>query len=181
MAAKKDPRARLMSLAQVADVLDRDRNTVSRWIKDGCPVVESADRRTGRQWVLDLAEVVRWLESRAADSVAERLAGADGEMSYDEAKRREKAAHAIRAEIELAEYRKDVARVSDMLDAVAQEYTAVRASLGALGTRLASRLAEARTNAEVQAILDEAVGEALEKLTHDRSQDQQPVIDGDDR
>jgi len=64
---------RYVSLKELASFLDRDRNTVSKWLDAGLPFVEKADRDLGKAWVFDTAEVVRWLEKRAADTTAEKL------------------------------------------------------------------------------------------------------------
>lgn len=54
------------------------------------PYVEKVDRDLGKAWSFDTAEVVRWLEKRAADTAAEKLgvSGLDGKTSEEEAKRR---------------------------------------------------------------------------------------------
>lgn len=59
-AAVKD---RLVSLKELASFLERDRNTITNWLKFGLPYVEKADRDLGKAWSFDTAEVVRWLEN----------------------------------------------------------------------------------------------------------------------
>lgn len=106
MAGRDSKRGRVMSLAEVSALLDRDRNTISKWLSQGCPAVTTANKATGQAWELDLAAVVRWLEQRAAAAVAEKFGG-DGEgddsrITIDEAKRRRAIAEMQIAEIEAA-------------------------------------------------------------------------------
>lgn len=161
--------SRHVSLSELASLLDRDRNTVSKWLtKDGCPAVQRANRDIGQSWVLDVAAVVAWLEDRAAKSAAGSIDGDDvGTVSYEEAKRREKVASAVMAELELDERRREVARVIDTLDAVAREYASLRSALQSVGGMVAPRLIGLSIPSEIQNVVDEAIADALEALTHD--------------
>lgn len=159
-------RGRQMSLSQAA-ALDRDRNTVSKWLDHGWPYVEKADRDTGRQWALDVAEVVRWLERRAGESTAEKLgAGPDGAVTEGEAKRRRAVAQAIIAEAEAAEIMGTLSRTSVMLDRVAADYAEVRGRLTGIGDTAAGQV-ERKVAKRVKEIVDEAVSGALAALRTD--------------
>ena len=169
MATKKDSSsARLMSLQQVAQALDRDRNTVSKWISQGCPTVTQANADTGQAWQLDLAAVVRWLEERAAGAAAERLAPGtpEGAVTIEEAKRRKAVAEAVVAEIEAAEVLRTVVRWSTVADRVASDYAEVRARLSPLGDQISARLPR-NSGAAAKPIVDEMVRNALASLRTD--------------
>lgn len=161
---------RFLSLSELAALLNRDRNTVMKWVnKDGCPVVQKANRDIGQAWILDVAEVVAWLEDRAAKSIASKFESDDTDISYDEAKRREKVAAAVMAELELDEVRREVVRVSDVIDEVSKEYAALRSSLQTVGGMVAPRLIGLNAPAQIQSVIDEAVVDVLEALTYDRN------------
>ncbi|MEY9831096.1 hypothetical protein ABIA25_002911 [Sinorhizobium fredii] len=87
--------ARHMSLKQLATLLNRDRNTVMKYLDQGMPAVEKADRDRGAAWVLDSAEAVRWLEERAAKNVADRFGGDLKTVSKEDAERRDAVAKMI--------------------------------------------------------------------------------------
>ncbi len=59
-------------MREIATRFGRDRETVARWINDGCPVLRRADRARGVSWLLDPAAVVDWLEGRGSASAAAR-------------------------------------------------------------------------------------------------------------
>ncbi|WP_279482266.1 terminase small subunit [Aureimonas sp. SK2] len=160
-------RGRQMSLSQIAGALDRDRNTVKKWLDQGCPFVEKADRDTGREWALDVAEVVRWLERRSAEAAAEKLgAGPDGAVTEGEAKRRRAVAQAIIAEAEAAEIMGTLSRTSVMLDRVAADYAEIRGRLTGIGDTAAGQV-ERKVAKRVKEIVDEAVSGALSALRTD--------------
>jgi phage terminase Nu1 subunit (DNA packaging protein) len=160
---------RLVSLKELADFLDRDRNTISNWLKFGLPYVEKADRDLGKAWAFDTADVVRWLEKRAADAAAEKLGatGLDGKTSEDEAKRRRAVAAAIITELEAAEAVKTVVRVSHVVDRIASDYAEIRSRLMSLPDAIAGRI-DAKVAQKVREIADEQVRSTLKALRVDR-------------
>lgn len=170
---KGDPR--LVSLAGLAKLIARDRNTLMKWINEfGCPVIQKADRAAGIEWQLDVAEVVRWREDYVARLASEAVEddarpGEDGEnvTGYDEARRREKVAQATMAEISLDERLGEVILISDVTDLVTQEYAVLRAALQTLGGAVAPHVAGLTNAAEIQAVIDEAVIDALGALARD--------------
>lgn len=168
-AAKREAaKSRHVSLKEAATLLDRDRNTITKWLDQGCPYVEKADRDLGKAWVLDLGEVVRWLEKRAADAAAEKLGAAgDGAISEEEAKRRRAVAQAIIAEVEAAETLRTVVRVSAVIERVASDYNEVRSRLMAVPDAIAGRV-EQRVAERVREIADEQIRNALKALKADR-------------
>jgi len=166
-------RERLVSLKELAAILDRDRNTISKWLDAGLPFVDRADRDLGKAWSFDTAEVVRWLEKRAADTAAEKLGvlGSDGKTSEEEAKRRRAVAAAIITELEAAEAVKTVVRVSHVVDRISADYSEIRSRLMSLPDAISGRV-ETKVAQKVREIADEQVRSALKALRVDRDYQQ---------
>lgn len=164
--ASKD---RHVSLKELSTILHRDRNTISKWLEIGLPYVEKADRDLGKAWIFDTAEVVRWLEKRAADSAVEKLGvlGSDGKTSEEEAKRRRAVAAAIITELEAAEAVKTVVRVSHVVDRISADYSEIRSRLMSLPDAIAGRV-EASVAQKVREVADKQVRSALETLRVDK-------------
>ncbi len=129
LSRREAAKARQVSLKQASDLLGRDRNTIMKWLANGCPYVEKADRDRGMSWILDLGDVVKWLEERAAKNVADRLGGIESQITEDEAKRRIAVAKMIVEETEAAEATKMVAKIHDMLKLVRRDYNELRSRL----------------------------------------------------
>ncbi len=166
-------RERLVSLKELASFLDRDRNTVTKWLDHGLPFVEKGDRDLGKAWAFDTAEVVRWLEKRAADTTAEKLGmtGLDGKTSEEEAKRRRAVAAAVITELEAAEAVRTVVRVSHVVDRISQDYSEIRSRLMMLPDAIAGRV-ETKVSQKVREVADKQVRKALEALRVDKDFEQ---------
>lgn len=162
-------RDRLVSLKELAAILDRDRNTVSKWLDAGLPYVDKADRDLGKAWSFDTAEVVRWLEKRAADTAAEKLgaSGLDGKTSEEEAKRRRAVAAAVITELEAAEAVRTVVRISHVVDRISADYAEIRDGVMSLPDAIAGRV-EAKIAPKVREIADKHVRNVLKNLRVDR-------------
>lgn len=139
---KKDAaKLRLVSVKQASTLLNRDRNTIQKWLDKGCPYVTKADRDLGISWELDLADVVRWLEERAADNAAERFGeGKDGKTTEDEAKRRRAVAQAVVAELDMLERLRSLVPIADVLDTWAKDYAAIRDKLMSIPDSIAANV-----------------------------------------
>ncbi|MBY5873734.1 terminase small subunit [Rhizobium leguminosarum] len=159
-------RARYVSLKQAAALLNRDRNTVMKYLDQGMPAVEKADRDRGVSWVLDTAEIVRWLEERAAKNVSDRLNGSDGKISDEEAKRREGVARMTIKEAEAAESVKVVARISSILDLIRRDYTELRLQLMAVPDTIAGKV-DSKVAEKVRKVAEEQIKNALAALCAD--------------
>lgn len=167
-AKREAAKARHVSMKEASALLDRDRNTVKKWLDQGCPYVEKADRDLGKSWVLDLAAVVRWLEKRAADATAAKLgATADGVISEDEAKRRRAVAQAVIAEIEASEVLKAVVPVSFVIERISKDYGELRAKLMSLPDIIAGHL-DAEASVRIRKIADEQVRLAIASMKSGR-------------
>lgn len=94
--------SRVFSASVIATMLDVNRGTIARWIKDGMPTAKEPSRE-GEAYEIDNAEAVRWLQKRAmAEAVKdgpEATAGLsgyapkDGGESYEEARTRKERAN----------------------------------------------------------------------------------------
>ncbi|OCW56278.1 hypothetical protein AWJ14_19480 [Hoeflea olei] len=152
-----------MSLKQLAAFLNRDRNTVMKYLDQGMPSVEQADRDRGIAWVIDSAEAVRWLEERAARNVAEKLGGDTKSVTKDEAERRDWVARMVIREKDAAESIGMVAKIHDMLDLMRQDYVELTLRLGAIPDTIAGKV-DSKISARVRAIADEQIQSALKAL-----------------
>lgn len=156
------------SMVAAAGILGVHRNTLSKWIDQGCPVVTKADRSIGAEWEIHIPDVVEWRIRKAVDDAVSRYEGGDGDkISKDEADRRRAVAQAITAEVEADETLRSVVAVADVLEIVTKEYAAVRTHLQSVGSKVAGRAATMTSAPAIQELVDEAIIDALEALTHD--------------
>lgn len=140
-------RQRQVSLTQLEALLGKARGTVNGWITrkvNPCPVVRRTDRARGVTWLFDVADVVTWLEDRAAESAAARFAhltleGAAGE-SQEEAERLLAWTRYWLEDLRLQADRGEVVRVDAVVTAVAGEYADLRQALESLPNKLAVEL-----------------------------------------
>lgn len=163
--AKRDAaKLRLVSVKQAATLLNRDRNTIQKWLDKGCPHVTKADRDLGIAWELDLADVVRWLEDRAADAAAERFGdGKDGKTTEDEAKRRRAVAQAVVAEIDMLERLRSVVPTDYVLDLWSTDYATIRDKAMSIPDLIAANV-DPSIASHVSGIADKAIRGVLDKL-----------------
>lgn len=132
---------RLVSVKQAATLLNRDRNTVQKWLDRGCPFVTKGDRALGIAWELDLADVVKWLEERAGENAAEKFASSTGgQVSEDEAKRRKALAQAVVAELDMLERLDTIVLKSDVLDLIAAYYGEIKSKLMSIADTVGARV-----------------------------------------
>lgn len=160
--ARSEAKARHLSLQKLAAFLNRDRNTVQKYIDQGMPVIEKADRDRGISWVIDSAEAVRWLEERAATKIAEKIGDVRG-MSEDEAKAQTAVYKMISSSVAAAEDIRMVAKIQDMLDLMRQDYVELLLRLGAVPDTIAGKV-DPKISAKVRAIAEEQIQSALKAL-----------------
>lgn len=158
--------ARHMSLKQLAGILNRDRNTVMKYIGQGMPIVERADRDRGISWLIDSAEAIRWLEERAAKSVADRLGSDVKSLSKDDAERRDAVAKMIIREVDAAESAKMVAKISSMLDLIRRDYAELRLRLMSIPDTIAGKV-DPKLSTKVRDVAEEQIRAALKALIAD--------------
>lgn len=152
-----------MSLKQLAAILNRDRNTVMKYLEQGMPAVERADRDRGIAWVIDSAEAIRWLEERAAKNVAEKLGSDMKSVTKDEAERRDWVARMIIREKDAAESVGMVAKISSILDLIRRDYTELRLRLMSIPDTIAGKV-DPKISAKVRDTAATQIREALDAL-----------------
>ena len=149
------------SMNELAGLLGVTRQTVDRWLKQGCPYVEKADRDRGREWQLSLPGVVEWRERRAV----EQAVGDTSKLDIDEARRRKTAAEAALAELELSKLRSEVVSLSVVSEVIGDQLSACRARLLSLPTKIAPLVAPLTNIIECRDAIDAAVREALDEIS----------------
>lgn len=151
--------------AKLAEVFGISVDTVSAWIKRGCPVLHRG--RKGVEWKFNTADVHRWQ--------IEELTGVEGgvdperpppNMAKESARRAQYEADL--KELELRHKRGELIEMSVMLDVVRSEYATVRTRLGSLPGRLAVKVDPARA-IELQPIIADEVDDVLKELSADDS------------
>jgi phage terminase Nu1 subunit (DNA packaging protein) len=148
------------SLNETAALLGVTRQSVDRWMKAGCPYVERADPRTGKQWQLSLPDVVAWREKRAVEAAV----GDTSKLDLEEAKRRKTAAEAALAELELAKRRGDVVAIADVVAVIGDQFTACRARLLSVAHKTGPLVAPVTDTVECVTLIDQSIREALDEL-----------------
>ena len=92
---------RHVSQSSCAEIFGVHRNTVANWIKQGCPYVQKANKKQGKDWVLDTADVAQW----RADKAVQDTVGDTEAATEDELRRRKLAADTQLAELEVGKKR----------------------------------------------------------------------------
>lgn len=148
------------SLAEAAGLIGVHRNTLSKWISQGCPTEQRADRRRGKEWRIHLPDVIDWLQERAVQDAV----GDTTKLDIDEARRRKTAAEAALAELDLAKARNEYVSINVVADVVGEQMSACRSRLLTLPTKIAPMVAPVRGLIECREIIDDAVRECLDEL-----------------
>lgn len=161
--SREAAKLRLVSVKQAGTLLNRDRNTINKWLDQGCPFVTKADRALGIAWELDIADVVRWLEQRAGDAAAEKFGGEEGKTSEDEAKRRRAVAQAVVAELDMLERLRSVVPVGMVLDAWSKDYSEIRGKLMSIPDAIAGNV-DVSISSKVRKIADDHIRSVLDGL-----------------
>lgn len=148
------------SLVEASAILGVARQTLARWLAEGCPSVQRANRARGQEWQIRISDVLAWREERAV----QQAVGDTAKLDIDEARRRKTAAEAALAELELAKQRGEVVAVEVVAKAVGDQLSACRARLLSLPTKAAPLVA---VEADVQVcrdLIEQGVRDALDEL-----------------
>lgn len=148
-------------------------NTVTEWVRKGCPVLSRGSH--GREYQFDTAAVIKW----RMDGLKEGLSKSDGreKPNFEIDRARKMQADADIAEVERDLARGSVVRISEVEDAVRAEYAVVRTRLGSLPGRLAPKVDPDRA-VEIQPLIAEMVDEVLLELSADDRYAEQADGDG---
>lgn len=133
--------------------------TVDAWVREGCPYVKRAKGK-GQQWEFDSAAVAEWLQERAVTNKVGDIANID----IDEAKKRKMAAEASIAEINLRKLQGELVEYSEVEKAGIDSYSACRAKLMTIPSKVAPRVIICTKPEEAKALLEREIYQALEEL-----------------
>jgi phage terminase Nu1 subunit (DNA packaging protein) len=147
--------------ADMAAIIGVVPNTITEWVRRGCPVLERGSH--GREYQFDTAAVIQWRMDCLQAEMMERD-GAAPDFDRDRARK-------MQADADLAEIERDLARGRvierrEVLDAVTSEYATVRSRLGSLPGLIAPRVDPVRA-VEVQGIVAGIVDDVLQELSAD--------------
>ncbi|PIP00668.1 hypothetical protein [Pleomorphomonas carboxyditropha] len=170
---------RVVSLEKIATLLDRDRNTISAWIKKGAPVLMRGDRSKGVPWRIDVADFVKWMVDQAKPSGGRAPDENDDDFDWDAlltknsptalAYRDDYAATRTR-EYKFAELERSLARIQPLLDLMAADRAMIAAKLHGIGRQVSQKdLSDLprETIHRVQETIDKRIREALEGMRDD--------------
>jgi phage terminase Nu1 subunit (DNA packaging protein) len=154
-----------VSLKQCAALLGRNRTTVEKWLDIGCPYVTKANRDLGVAWVLDIADVVRWLERHAAETTAERFGKTvDGDISEGDAKRRRLVAIMHIDEAEAAGVLRSHVRWQLVIDEIEKLLAEVRGGVGGIPDLVAGKV-DPKHAVKVRKDVDESLRGLMDSLS----------------
>lgn len=129
---EKEAESNIYSRVGLAGKLRVSLPTVDSWLRAGCPYKKKGGR--GREWELDLADVVDWREERA------RQIAAGEKDDKDEIIRKTLAVELETKSFDLAEKKKLVAPIEEMSRVMAHVFAGVRTGIRNLPTRCVSQL-----------------------------------------
>lgn len=156
MGRRSSPKQLLLSVNQLSESLGLDRATITKRLNAARVEFEPGPRR---------AKLYRLSDAVRACLVD--FLGADQPGSYEEAKTREMKARAQLQELDLALKRGQVVMRADCEKAWSEYIARANARLGSLPTRLAPMLLGKEDEAEVKALLDDAIDEVRAELQRD--------------
>lgn len=148
-------KGREVNREELAETFGVSLNTVSSWIRNGCPFEQRG--RQGKPWKFNTRDVSEWLREQA------RLeASGDGPLDEFELKLRKLAAETSQAELDLAVARKQVAPIDEFERARALENATVRANVMNVPGRVVSQLIGETSEARFKEVLQAELVQALE-------------------
>jgi terminase small subunit / prophage DNA-packing protein len=156
-------KGKILNKADLASLHGVSLPTIDSWIRKGCPFTQRGSK--GKEWQFDSAAIVEWLLTKAVEDAT----GDISKVSYVEAKRRKVAAQAALAEYELAERRKELISVEDVIDQISKEYSNCRSRLFNIPSNIAPILVTLKTEAEIRDRIRAEISEALSELTSDNA------------
>lgn len=155
------------NLIQLAGLLRMDRRTISeKLIKSRVPFSDGP--RNSKLYNLD--DVLKCMYSKPVSQNETGEFGDEELTELDEEKLLLTKAKRETAELILAEKRKEVVPIGDVLEELSKEYTFVRTQLRALPSRLAKHLANEADPEEVFNLLSGAIEDTLNELQADSIQ-----------
>ena len=158
----------IVSLTQLSGFFAVHRNTVSAWVKRGCPYVQKADRGRGQEWQFSTAEVAQW----RTDQAVHDLVGDTTDVDKEELQKRKLAAETTIAEIDAATKRGEVADLVEIEKQWTNTLIELRSRLRQLPARVAPQIIGVKNLGEVKEILLDEIDETLTTLAYQFDEDE---------
>ena len=153
---------RHVSQSSCAEIFGVHRNTVANWIKQGCPFVQKANKKQGKDWVLDTADVAQW----RADKAVQDTVGDTEAATEDELRRRKLAADTQLAELEVGKKRGELIPKDEIEKLLSELVIATRTRLLLVPRRCAVHLIGLSNETEIREIIEAEQLEALTDLSN---------------
>lgn len=132
--------------------------TVDAWVRNGCPGVKTGSGKGGG-WEFDTADVMRWLQKRAADDAG------GGEVADENALKRRRMAVTLKAdELSLARDMGLVAPIEDFERTQAKVFAMLRQGIMTVPARVAMSLVGEKSETRIKQVITSALTEALTKV-----------------
>lgn len=148
-------KGREVNREELAEIFGVSLNTVSSWVRNGCPFEEKG--RQGKPWKFNTRDVAEWNREQAQIEAA-----GEGPMDEMELKLRKLAAEAALNELELAKQRKLVAPIDEFERARAMENATLRTNIMNVPSRVVSQLIGETSEARFKDVLAAELIQALE-------------------
>jgi phage terminase Nu1 subunit (DNA packaging protein) len=156
-----------VSGSKLAKIIGFSRQTIIKWTREGMPVKKAGGK--GKETVYDTAEVISWLVGRGASAKDPGLVPIRRRLLEIEANRRE---------IHLARERGESVDIGDVLKTWTSRIQGCRGRLLGLPSRIAPEIVGCNSIAEVHALIQQHVYEALDELSEGRTYEQEGEPDG---
>lgn len=150
------------SLAEAAAIIGKNRTTVKEWLDRGAPYVRKADRSSGREWQLSIADLWDWYDQYRSEQIAAQFTDQTGQITKEEADRRRAIALAITAEVDAAQALDQVVSRQDAEADLAAFCQALRNGLTSAIARIASRATMITNAAEIQSLCQAEINRSYE-------------------
>jgi phage terminase Nu1 subunit (DNA packaging protein) len=146
-----------VSQSECALVFGVHRNTLSNWVKQGCPFDQKANKALGKDWILDTATVAQWREGLAVKNTVGDLTA----VSEDELKRRKLAAETGTLELALAKLKGEVGLISEFEKTSQNMAIGISACMLLVPGRCSAQIAGMTDETEIKKIVDDEIRLAL--------------------
>lgn len=149
-------RGKQVSQSECAVFFGVHRNTVGNWLKKDCPYIQKANKRSGKDWILDTAEVAQWREDIAIKNALGDLPD-DAELL----KTRKLKAETTIVEIEAAKQRGEVALIDEMEKDTRDIMISICTRMLLIPKRVSMHLVGVDTETEIARIIDDEIRQGL--------------------
>ena len=152
-------KGKIVSLTEMASILDVHRNTLYLMVDRGCPYVQKANKSRGQDWKFNSAKVVQYRVNQAVNDAKVTAEQA----STDELRRRKLAAETVITELDAAKARGEVGSLDEFERQVTNAAIEIRKRLQQMADRVAPMVVGLKV-AEIKRILRDEVDQALTVL-----------------